>query len=114
MHSRLSVLLKPFKGENLFVFHPAFGYFADAYGMHQVPVEAMGKSPKGKELAAIIKLAKKEKTRVIFVQPQFDQHAARKIAAAIKGHVVSINPLAYDYLTNMEVMANTIAKNLKP
>lgn len=114
LHNRLSKILTPFKGENFFVFHPAFGYFADDYGMHQIPVETMGKAPKGKELAAIIKLAKKEKARVIFVQPQFDQNAARKIAAAVNGHVVSVNPLAYDYLTNLETMANTIAQNLNP
>lgn len=113
LHHRLSDILKPFKGENLFVFHPAFGYFADAYGMHQIAVETMGKAPKGKELAAIIKLAKKEKTRVIFVQPQFDRNAAQKIASAIKGHVVAMDPLAHDYLANMEAMANTVAQKLK-
>lgn len=111
---RLNQTLSPYKGENLFVFHSAFGYFADAFGMRQIAVETMGKSPKGKDLAAIIKLAKKEKVRVIFVQPQFDRNAAEKIASAIKGHVVSINPLAYDYLTNMETMAKTIAQNITP
>jgi len=98
----------------VFVFHPAFGYFADAYGLQQIPVETMGRSPKGKELSAIIKLAKQENARVIFVQPQFDRQAARKIADAINGAVVSINPLAYDYLNNMEQMANTIADALNP
>ncbi|MDZ7664092.1 MAG: zinc ABC transporter substrate-binding protein [Desulfotignum sp.] len=96
------------------MFHPAFGYFADAYGLQQIPVETMGRSPKGKELSAIIKLAKQENARVIFVQPQFDQQAARKIADAINGAVVSINPLAYDYLDNMEQMANTVADALNP
>ena len=114
LDTRLAQTLSPYKGENLFVFHPAFGYFTDAFGMHQIAVETMGKSPKGKDLAAIIKLAKKENVRVIFVQPQFDKHAAGKIASAIKGHVVSIDPLAYDYLANMEAMAKTIAQNMNP
>jgi zinc transport system substrate-binding protein len=114
LNTRLIQILSPYKGENLFVFHSAFGYFADAFGMHQVAVETMGKSPKGKDLSAIIKLARKEKARVIFVQPQFDKNAAEKIALAIKGHVVSMNPLAYDYLANMETMANTIAQNMNP
>jgi len=96
------------------VFHPAFGYFADAYGLQQIPVETMGRSPKGKELSAIIKLAKQENARIIFVQPQFDRQAAQKIADAVNGAVVSINPLAYDYLDNMEQMANTIADALNP
>lgn len=114
LDTRLTQTLSPYKGENLFVFHSAFGYFTDAYGMHQIAVETMGKSPKGKDLTAIIKLAKKEKARVIFVQPQFDRNTAEKIASAIKGHVVSINPLAYDYLANMKIMAKTIDQNINP
>jgi zinc transport system substrate-binding protein len=114
LHDRLTTLLAPLAGQNLFVFHPAFGYLADAYGLHQIPVETMGRSPKGKELSAIIKLAKDENVRVIFVQPQFDQQAARKIAAAINGAVVSIDPLAPDYLDNMVKMADTIADAMKP
>ena len=109
----LKTILKGLKGENIFVFHPAFGYFTDRYGLNQIAVETMGKAPKGKDLSDIIKLAKKEKTRVIFVQPQFDQAAAQKIASAINGVVVSIDNLAYDYPANMETMANTIAKALK-
>jgi len=109
----LKTTLKPLQGENLFVFHPAFGYFTDRYGLHQIAVETMGKAPKGKELSNIIKLAKKEKARVIFVQPQFDQSAAEKIASAINGVVMPMDPLAYDYIANMEAMAKTIAGALK-
>nr|MDA3787192.1 zinc ABC transporter substrate-binding protein [Desulfobacula sp.] len=113
LDNRLKTVLKDLKGGNLFVFHPAFGYFTDAYGLKQIAVEAMGKAPKGKALSEIIKLAKKEKTRVIFVQPQFDRNAAQKIASAINGAVVSIDPLAYDYLANMENIAQSIAGALK-
>ena len=109
----LKTILKGLRGENIFVFHPAFGYFTDRYGLNQIAVETMGKAPKGKELSNIIKLAKKEKTRVIFVQPQFDQAAAQKIASAINGAVVSIDNLAYDYPANMETIANTIVRALK-
>lgn len=112
LHQDLSELLAPYKGAALFVFHPAFGYFADTYGMHQIAVETMGKAPKGKDLAAIIKRAKKENAKVIFVQPQFDSNAAGAIASAINGHVVSIDPLAYDYLANMQSIARVITRNL--
>ncbi len=114
LHERLKTLLAPLAGQNFFVFHPAFGYLADAYGLHQIAVETMGRSPKGKELSEFIKLAGREKVRVIFVQPQFDQEAARKIARAVNGAVVSINPLAYHYLDNMKQIADTIADALAP
>ena len=110
---RLQNILKDLKGENLFVFHPSFGYFTDAYGLKQVAVETMGKTPKGKALSNIIKLAKKQKARVIFAQPQFDRNTAGKIASAINGVVVFIDPLAYDYLANMENIAQSIAGVVK-
>ncbi len=113
LDSRLKTMLDPLKGQNLFVFHPSFGYFTDAYGLKQVAIETMGKAPKGKALSNIIKLAKKQKARIIFVQAQFDRNAAEKIASAINGAVVSIDPLAYDYPANMETIAQTITRALK-
>jgi len=112
LHKRLTTVLKPFKGKNIFVFHPVFGYFTDTYDLNQVAIETMGKSPKGKALSAIIKKAKSEETRVLFVQPQFDRNAAQKIARAINGTVVSIDPLAFDYIANMEKIAQAIGSNL--
>lgn len=96
-------------GSSFFVFHPAFGYFADAYGLKQVAVEIEGKAPKGKDLSIFVKKAIKENARVIFVQPQFDKTTANKIAKAINGTVVSIDPLAKNYLENMEIMAGLVA-----
>lgn len=113
LDKRLHTILNGLKEENLFVFHPFLGYFTDAYGLHQIAIETMGKAPKGKELSRIIKLAKKEGIKKIFVQPQFDRNAADKIASVINGRVISIDPLAYDYLDNMENIAQTIARELK-
>lgn len=112
LHKELAETLAPFKEENIFVFHPVFGYFTDTYGLNQVAIETMGKAPKGKELSAIIKKVKAEKIRVLFVQPQFDRNAAQKIAAAVKGTIVSIDPLAFDYLSNMKGIAHAIDSNL--
>lgn len=103
---------EPLRGQHLFVFHPSFGYLADAYGLKQVAVETMGKAPRGKVLSNIIKLAREQGTRVIFAQPQFDSNTAKKIASAINGIVVLIDPLAHDYLINMENIAKSITSGL--
>lgn len=110
---RISKVLSPFKGSTFFVFHPTFGYFADAYGLRQMAVEVEGKAPKGKELALFIKKAKADVTRLVFVQPQFDQTAAQKIAEAIQGAVISIDPLSGDYIQNLEIIATKIANSFK-
>ena len=113
LDKKIRKALEPVQGDALFVFHPAFGYFADAYGLRQVAVEVEGKAPKGKDLSIFIKRAKKEKVRVVFVQPQFDKTAALKIATAINGAVVSIDPLERNYIHNLEEMAEKVAKSLE-
>lgn len=113
LDARIREVLAVVKGASLLVFHPSFGYFAEAYGLRQVAVEKAGKSPKGKQLTGLIKMAKKENVRIIFVQPQFDTHAAEKIAAAIDGAVVPLDPMSRDYIRNLETMAHTVANALK-
>ncbi len=108
LDEKIRTALLPVKGQAFFVFHPSFGYFADAYNLEQVAVEVEGKAPKGKDLAALIKKAKKRNVRIVFVQPQFDRSAALKIASAINGAVVSLDPLAADYISNLESMANKV------
>jgi len=113
LHEKLKISLEPLNGEQLFVFHPSFGYFADAYGLKQVAVEIEGKSPKGRHLLDFIKMARQAGCRVVFVQPQFDRRAAQKIAEAIDGVVISLDPLAEDYLVNMIQIVDTIKTALK-
>lgn len=112
MDSRVARILGPFRGKKIYVFHPAFGYFADTYGLIQVPIQKEGKEPAPRTLSSIVEQAKKDGVKVIFVQPQFSWKSARAIARAIGGDLASINPLAKDYLTNLEVMARTIAAGL--
>lgn len=95
------------------VFHPAWGYFARDYGLEQIPIEAEGKGPTAKELAAVIEEAKRAGIKVIFVQKQFSARSAETVANAIGGRVIQIDPLARDYLNNMRKIAQTFAEVLK-
>ena len=108
LDEKIAGVLLPLRGETLFVFHPVFGYFADDYGLKQLAVERGGKAPKGKDLVSFIQLAREKQVRVIFVQPQFDQRVAAKIASAIQGAVVPLDPLARDYIENLSSMAQAI------
>lgn len=110
--ARISGLLAPMKGWKVYVFHPAFGYFTDAYGLIQVPIEIEGKEPSARQLSGLIARAQSERVKVIFVQPQFSRKSAETIAKAIGGTVVAIDPLARDYLANLEYMAVTIKQGV--
>jgi zinc transport system substrate-binding protein len=90
------------KAVNKFMtFHPAWGYFADNYGLQQIAIEDAGKEPGAKRLQQLIDQAKANHIRVIFVEPQFSQKAARTIAKQIKGDVVAVDPLAEDWPANL-------------
>jgi len=95
------------------VFHPAWGYFADAYGLQQIPIEIEGKEPSPKALARIIDRAKAEGIRVIFVQKQFSRTAAEQVARAIGGEVVAIDPLAEDFIGNMRDVGKVLVRGLR-
>lgn len=104
----LAETLTPLRGRPVFVYHPAFGYFLDEFGIEQVAVEAGGKEPTQKNLAALIERARRENARVIFVQPQFSKSAARTVAGAIGGVVVEIDDLAPDWLANLKKMGDAL------
>ena len=105
IHEQLKKALAPVKGKSFFVFHPAYGYFGDAYGLKQIPVQIGGKEPTARQLARLIELAKEDGVRVIFVQPQFSKKTAEALAKAIGGAVVPLDDLAPDYLKNLQEMA---------
>ena len=109
----LSNLFRENKGKRFIVFHPAWGYFAHAYGLEQVPVEVEGKEPKPAELAHLITFAREQGVRVVFVQPQLSRKSAETIADAIGGVVVAVDPLAEDWLGNIRTVASNIADALR-
>jgi zinc transport system substrate-binding protein len=111
--ARISRSLAPLKGGKMYVFHPAFGYFADAFGLSQVPIEIEGKEPAARQLAELVDRAKKDRVRVLFVQPQFSARGAETMAKAIGGVVVPIDPLARDYLANLEKIATAVERGLR-
>jgi zinc transport system substrate-binding protein len=110
LDGRIHQELSRYSGRTFYVFHPAFGYFARAYGLRQVAVEQDGKSPTSKHLAALIEQAKAEQVRLILVQPEFPKESAAAVADAIGGAVATVNPLAEDYIANMERIALEISR----
>lgn len=104
--------LSPLVGKAFTVFHPSFGYFAEAYNLEQRAVETGGKPPTPRELFRLISRSRLQGERVLFVQPQFDQKSAEAIAAAIGADVRTLDPLARDVLANLETIGREISRAL--
>jgi zinc transport system substrate-binding protein len=90
--------------------HPAFGYFAKEYNLTMISIEVEGKEPTPAGITHLIDQAKEYNIKVIFVSPQFNQQSAEVIASAIGGEVVSIDPLAKDYITNMRLILDRLVQ----
>ena len=109
----LAASLKPLKGQTILVFHPAFGYFAARYGLKQQSVEIEGKEPGPRQLAELIRQCRQLGIRVVFVQKQFPVAAAETIARSINGAVVSIDPLAEDYIANLNRLGEAMMEAVR-
>ncbi len=108
--AELEEALAPYQGRAFYVYHPAFGYFADACGLREVAIEAGGKSPTPRQLRQLAAAARAEGIRSIFVQPQYNQAPARAVAEAIGGKVAEIDPLDPDLAANFRRIGTALAE----
>jgi zinc transport system substrate-binding protein len=109
---RIREKLEGKKERHFMVFHPSWGYFAAEYGLTMITIETEGKEPSAQDLAKIVDLAKEKQVKVIFVQPQFSTRSAQAVAEEIGGEVVAVDPLAKDYIANMDGVSDVFARNL--
>lgn len=113
LHLKLTNNLKEVRGKKFMVFHPSWGYFASRYELIQEAVEKEGKEPKPKEIISLIKEAKEEGIKIVFVAPQFSKKSAQIIANGIKGKVVVIDPLDENWESSLLNTSNEIINSYK-
>lgn len=104
--------LKDLKNRKFMVFHPSWGYFAKRYNLTQIAIESGGKEPKPAALAKLIKMAKSENIKVIFISPEFSQKSAKLIAEQTGAKLIEINHLSKNWLENMYTIADIFKSSL--
>ncbi len=95
------------------VFHPSWGYFADAYGLEQIAIETEGKEIRPGDLKALIQKARSLGIRTLFVQPQFSRRPAEVLAGALGARIVVLDPLAENWAENLREAAGKIREALR-
>ncbi len=113
VHTLIQDMLKPHAGKTMFVFHPSYGYFADRYQLRQVAVEADGKEPSAQQLSRLVDEIRAQNVNTIFVQKQFSEKTARSIANQSGARIVTIDPLAPDYLSGIVTLATAVAESFQ-
>lgn len=95
------------------VFHPAYGYFADDYGLEMYALEENGKEATPQHLQDMIDLAREENIKVIFSQAEIDSKQPDAFAEEVGGEKIMLEPLSDDYIANLERMAEAISGAMK-
>ena len=94
------------------IYHPALGYYARDYHLEQFSIEFDGKSPSTAHMKKMIDLAREKKIQTIFIQSEFETAKAEAVAKEIGANVVTINPLAEDWLAEMYSLTKKMEKAL--
>lgn len=111
LDERLRDRLSPFEGQTIFVFHPSWSYFADAYGIRQVAIETGGREPSDRELTRLQEEARELGIATVFVQPQIHDRSARAFAESIDADLDTLDPLAADVASNLEVTVDKLVRS---
>ena len=112
LDQEIQQLLADLNHRTFMVFHPSWGYFARDYQLQQMSIELEGKEPSAAEMTQLMKTAQAENIQVIFVQPQTSKRSAEIIARQIGAQVKVLDPLAVDWLENMQRVARTLAESV--
>jgi zinc transport system substrate-binding protein len=94
------------------VSHPAWAYFARDYNLTIISIEEEGKEPTPGELAALVERSRESGVTVIFADALEPRRNAEVIAAEIGATVETVNPLAPDYLANLDRTGQLFARSL--
>lgn len=94
-------------------YHPAWGYFANRFGLKEISIEDHGKEPHAHDLSNLIELAKENNINTIFVEPQFHEGSAEIIAGEIGAKLVELNPLPKNYIENLNDVAAKVYRSLQ-
>ena len=100
-----------YQGNKFIIFHPCLSYFARDYGLIQYSLEAGGKEPTPQHMAEVVRTAKAENIKVIYIQSDFDRAHALVFAEEIKGKVIVLDPLSHEWEENLRLMTQTFVDN---
>lgn len=93
------------------IYHPALTYFARAYGMEQIAVEADGKEPSARHIATLIEEAQAKGVQCLLYQSQFPRSVVDVIADDMGVKAQEIDPLKENVVENIASITRLITGN---
>lgn len=97
--------------KSFIIYHGAYGYFSDDYGLTMIAIEIEGKQATAEELQQVIDAARENHITTVFYQAEFDDNQAATVAEEIGGTVTQVAPLSPDYIQSLEDFVNALAQS---
>lgn len=114
LHQRITETVKGFKIREFVTFHSAWNYFSKRYGLKVLGIieESPGKEASPAHIARIVKEIRKSKTKVVFVEPQFNPKEAVVIAKETGAKVFMLDPIGGPDIRGRDSYINLMDYNL--
>jgi zinc transport system substrate-binding protein len=90
------------------VYHPAWGHFAEAFGLEQIAVESHGQSPGARHLADFEKKIRERGVKTMLVQNESERRRVAAFARKCGLRTVVVDPLAADVLGTLRATADAL------
>lgn len=110
LNSEISEILEEKRGEYVLVYHPAWRYFAEEYGLKTISIEKDGKEPTPAGIKSVIDQAEEYNIKTVLISPQFSIKSAEVIAEETGSRVMTVDPLKEEYIQNLRETAGVFSE----
>lgn len=110
LDAAVRTILEGREGAAFAVWHPSLSYVARDYGLRQITLGVEGKDLSAKGLRQVIDKAKENNVAVFFFQKEYDSRQSEAVSSGMGTRVVEINPLEYDWESQLITIANEISR----
>ena len=110
LDQRIEDRLENVKTRSFAIWHPSLSYLARDYNLNQVAVGQENKEISPRRMKEIIKKATDEGIKVFFFQREFDSNQAITINESLGTKMITIDPLAYDWMEQLEIISDALSE----
>lgn len=107
---KIKNILKNKKNSRFLVFHPAWLYFANEFGLEEIAIEKEGKEPTLRDLNQLLKDAKKNNIKIVVVSPEVSKKTATLMAKELNASVYVSNHLSVNYQQSLMELSEALSK----
>lgn len=107
---QIAVRLASAPSKSFVIWHPSLSYMSRDYGLRQIAIGQESKEISPRQLRHIIDEATGDSVRVFFYQKEFDSRQAETISQRMGTRLVAIDPLAYDWMSQLKLIADELSK----